>query len=204
MEVGALVAGFLTGLSLIVAIGAQNAYVLRMGLSRSHVTLIVTICATSDVVLIAVGVGGLGSVIRSAPTILDIFRWVGVGYLVCFAFTSFRRALHPGALVPSGAPGVSTTSVVSTTLALTFLNPHVYLDTVLLLGSIGNQYGHLRWVFAFGAGVASLVWFSSLGFGARFASRFMARPGTWRVLDIVIGVIMTLVAIKLATTHLST
>ena len=200
---GALVAGFLTGLSLIIAIGAQNAYVLRMGLSHSYVALIVGLCAASDVVLIAVGIGGLGSVIRSAPAVLQIFRWVGVAYLSYFAFTSFRRALHPGVLVPTETNSVSRASVVSATLALTFLNPHVYLDTVLLLGSIGNQYGHLRWYFALGAAIASVAWFSSLGFGARLASRFMSRSTTWRVLDIVIGVIMALVALKLATTRLT-
>ena len=202
-NMGALVAGFFTGLSLIVAIGAQNAYVLRMGLSRSHVVLIVAICATSDVALIALGVGGVGGVIRSAPVALEIFRWVGVSYLVYFALASFQRARHPGALVASEPSPASRTSVVITTLALTFLNPHVYLDTVLLLGSISNQYGHLRWLFALGAGTSSLLWFSGLGFAARLASRLMSRPRTWRVLDVVIGVIMTLVAAKLAFTHLS-
>lgn len=201
---GALVAGFLTGLSLIIAIGAQNAYVLRMGLARHHVVPIVAICTLSDVALIAVGVGGLGGVIRSAPTALQVFRWVGVAYLTYFALASFRRAAHPGALDADVSPRVTRSSVVSTTLALTFLNPHVYLDTVLLLGSIASQYGHRRWSFALGAALASAAWFSSLGFGARLASRFMSRSATWRVLDIIIGVIMTLVAVKLAFTHLST
>jgi L-lysine exporter family protein LysE/ArgO len=200
--VGALVAGFLAGLSLIIAIGAQNAFVLRMGLSRSYVALIVTICALSDVTLIVLGVGGLGRVIRSAPVVLQVFRWVGVAYLSYFALTSFRRAVHPGALEPTTSRPSSRRSVVTTTLALTFLNPHVYLDTVLLLGSIANQYGHLRWSFAIGASLASLLWFSSLGFGARLASRMMSRPLTWRVLDIVIGVVMVLIALKLATTRL--
>jgi L-lysine exporter family protein LysE/ArgO len=202
--VGAFVAGFLTGLSLIIAIGAQNAYVLRMGLARRHVVPIVAICTLSDVALIAGGVGGLGGVIRSAPTALQVFRWVGVAYLAYFALTSFRRATHPGALDANEPLSVTRSSVVSTTLALTFLNPHVYLDTVLLLGSIANQYGHHRWSFALGAALASAAWFSSLGFGARLASRFMSRSVTWKVLDIVIGVIMTAVAIKLAFTHLTT
>lgn len=200
---GALVAGFLTGLSLIVAIGAQNAYVLRMGLSRSYVALIVGICAASDIGLIALGIGGLGGVIRSVPVVLQVFRWVGVSYLVYFALASFRKALHPGALVPSESSQVSRTTVVTTTLALTFLNPHVYLDTVLLLGSIANQYGHLRWSFGLGAATSSVIWFTGLGFGARLASPLMSRPSTWRVLDIVIGVVMTLVAVKLATTYLA-
>lgn len=200
---GALLAGVVTGLSLIIAIGAQNAYVLRMGLTRRYVLLIVVICTVSDAALIAAGVGGLGGIIRSAPTALEVFRWVGVAYLAYFALTSFRRGAHPGVLVASDAPRTTRTSAVSTTLALTFLNPHVYLDTVLLLGSIANQYGRHRWHFALGAALASAVWFSSLGFGARLASPFMSRTATWRVLDIVIGVIMVFVAVKLAVTHLS-
>jgi L-lysine exporter family protein LysE/ArgO len=201
--VSALVAGFLAGLSLIIAIGAQNAFVLRMGLSRNYVALIVSICAVSDVALIALGIGGLGGVIRSVPVVLQVFRWVGVTYLTYFAVNSFRHAMHPGTLEPAESRPLSRRSVVRTTLALTFLNPHVYLDTVLLLGSIANQYGHLRWVFAIGASAASLLWFSSLGFGARLASRLMSRPITWRVLDSVIGVVMLLIALKLAATRLS-
>ncbi|HEY5120156.1 MAG TPA: LysE/ArgO family amino acid transporter [Acidimicrobiales bacterium] len=188
---------------MIIAIGAQNAFVLRMGLSRTYVALIVSICALSDVALIALGIGGLGGVIRSVPVVLQVFRWVGVAYLTYFSVSSFRRAVHPGTLEPTESSPLSRRSVVRTTLALTFLNPHVYLDTVLLLGSIANQYGHLRWIFAIGASAASLLWFSSLGFGARLASRFMSRPTTWRVLDSVIGVVMVLIALKLATTRLS-
>jgi L-lysine exporter family protein LysE/ArgO len=200
--VGATLAGLLTGLSLIVAIGAQNAYVLRMGLSRQYVTLVVAICAVSDVVLIVLGVAGVDSVIRSAPAALQILRWIGVVYLSLFAFRSFWRALHPGALLPSEADKPTVGAVVSTTLAFTFLNPHVYLDTVLLLGTIGNQYGHARWFFALGASLSSLAWFAGLGYGARFASRLMSRPGTWRALDCAIGVVMLAVAIKLSVTPL--
>jgi L-lysine exporter family protein LysE/ArgO len=200
--VGATLAGLLTGLSLIVAIGAQNAYVLRMGLSRHHVTLIVTICAVSDIVLIVLGVAGIGSIIRSAPVALQILRWVGVVYLSLFALRSFWRAFHAGVLLPSEAGKPTTRAVVATTLAFTFLNPHVYLDTVLLLGTIGNQYGHDRWLFATGASMSSFVWFVVLGFGARFASRLMARPGTWRALDCAIGVVMLFIAFKLTVTTL--
>src|ERR1035441_10529583 len=250
MPMGALLAGLLTGLSLIVAIGAQNAYVLRMGLSRHHISLIVAICAASDIVLIILGIAGIGSIIRSEPSALHVLRWVGVVYLSLFALRSFWRALRPGVLLPSEAlkptrrAVVSTTlaftflnphvyldtvlllgsignqyghqrwlfrsealkptmrAVVSTTLALTFLNPHVYLDTVLLLGSIGNQYGHQRWLFAIGASMSSLAWFSGLGYGARFASRLMSRPFTWRALDCVIGVVMLLIALRLTVTPL--
>ena len=193
---GAILAGLLTGLSLIIAIGAQNAYVLRMGLSRQHVGLIVAICAASDIVLIILGIAGIGSVIRSAPSALQVLRWVGVVYLSLFALRSFWRALRPEVLLPSEAQRPTTKAVVSTTLAFTFLNPHVYLDTVLLLGSIGNQYGHGRWLFALGASMSSLVWFSGLGYGARFASRLMSRPMTWRALDCSIGVVMLLIALK--------
>jgi len=198
----ALVAGLVTGLSLIIAIGAQNAYVLRMGLSRQSVGLIVSLCALSDVVLIVLGIAGIGSIVRSAPVALECLRWIGVGYLSLFALRSFRKALRHEVLVASQAQTLATKAVVSTTAAFTFLNPHVYLDTVLLLGSVGNQYGHERWFFALGASVGSLVWFAGLGYGARFASRLMARPFTWRVLDCAIGVVMLLVALKLSVTAL--
>jgi L-lysine exporter family protein LysE/ArgO len=202
--VGATLAGLLTGLSLIVAIGAQNAYVLRMGLTRHYVTLIVAICAVSDIVLIVLGIAGVGTVIRSAPVALQILRWVGVVYLTVFALQSFWRAFHAGALLPSDAVKPTPKAVVATTLAFTFLNPHVYLDTVLLLGTIGNQYGHGRWFFALGASASSLLWFASLGYGARYASRLMSRPVTWRVLDCAIGVVMLLIALKLIVTPLPT
>jgi L-lysine exporter family protein LysE/ArgO len=199
---GALLAGLLTGLSLIVAIGAQNAYVLRMGLSRHHITLIVAICAVSDIVLITLGIAGIGSIIRSEPSALQILRWVGVVYLSLFALRSFWRALRSEVLLPSEAKKPTRRTVVSTTLAFTFLNPHVYLDTVLLLGSIGNQYGHERWLFALGASISSVAWFSGLGYGARFASHLMSRPVTWRALDVAIGVVMVLIALRLTLTPL--
>ena len=199
----AALAGFLTGLSLIVAIGAQNAYLLRLGLTRQFIGLAVTICAISDVTLILLGIGGIGSVIRSAPKTLEVLKWVGVVYLLGYGIHSFWRARRPAALLPADAERPSRRSVVLTTLAFTFLNPHVYLDTVLLLGSIGNQYGAGRWRFALGACVASISWFSGLGFGARSASRFMSRPATWRILDVVIGVVMLLVAFSIATTNVA-
>ena len=164
------IAGFLTGLSLIVAIGAQNAYVLRLGLARHHVGLAVALCAISDVVLIFAGVAGIGGVIRSFPSVLNVLKWVGVTYLVGYALRSFWRARRPEVLLPSDVARPSARAVAVTTLAFTLLNPHVYLDTVLLLGSIGNQYGTGRWVFAAGASVASIMWFSGLGFGPCSAS----------------------------------
>jgi len=198
-----LLAGFLMGLSLIVAIGAQNAYVLRMGLARTHTITVVAICAISDVALIGLGVGGLGRVFLAWPPLLTIFKWVGVAYLGYFALASLRRALRRNSLESSGAGVSNRARVVLTTLSLTFLNPHVYLDTVLLLGTIGNQYADQGWWFALGACMASLLWFSSLGFGAKFASGLMAKPLTWRVLDSSIALVMLGTAIKLATLHLS-
>jgi L-lysine exporter family protein LysE/ArgO len=199
----ALIAGFLTGLSLIVAIGAQNAYVLRMGLSKHHVTVVVVICTVSDITLILSGIGGIGGIVKSAPSSLQILRWVGVVYLSYFAIRSFLKAAKPGSLSPSDADKPSLRVAVATTLAFTFLNPHVYIDTVLLIGSIGNQYGHSRWIFATGAGASSVLWFSTIGFGARYASRFMAKPITWRILDSIIGVVIVLVALKLVFTPIA-
>ena len=199
----AALAGLLTGLSLIVAIGAQNAYLLRLGLSRQHVGVAVAICASSDVVLILLGIGGIGRVSRSFPGVLEVLRWVGVAYLVGYSLYSFWRASRRDVLLPSDAPRSSRGVIASTTLAFTFLNPHVYLDTVLLLGSIGNQYGGDRWLFAVGACIGSIAWFVGLGYGARALAPLMSRPGTWRVLDLLIGVVMLAVALDIATTHVA-
>ena len=196
-------AGLLTGLSLIVAIGAQNAYLLRLGLTRQHVGVAVTICAASDVVLILLGVGGIGRVTRTVPEVLDVLKWVGVAYLVGYSLHSFWRASRREVLLPSEAGRSSRKTVASTTLAFTFLNPHVYLDTVLLLGSIGNQYGGSRWLFAAGACTGSIAWFTGLGYGARAIAPLMSRPATWRVLDLLIGTVMLGVAFSVATTHVA-
>ena len=195
-------AGFVAGLSLIVAIGAQNAYVLRLGLTRNHVGLAVAICASADVVLIVLGVAGIGAVVRAHPDVLTVVRWVGVVYLLGYAVHSFWRARRPEVLLPADEPPRSRTVVAGAVLAFTFLNPHVYLDTVLLLGSLGNQYGDDRWWFALGAGLASTTWFTTLGYGASAAARLMARPITWRILDIAIGLVMVVIALKLATSDL--
>ncbi|NHN55559.1 amino acid transporter [Calidifontibacter sp. DB0510] len=186
----------LTGLGLIVAIGAQNAYVLRQGIARQHIGTVVAICALSDALLIVLGVAGVGALIADHPTALTVCKWLGAAYLVWFAIKSFRAARHPQALRESAAPARG--GVILTTLALTYLNPHVYLDTVLMLGNIANQHGAVgRWWFAGGAAFGSLVWFSGLGFGARGLAPLMHRPSTWRVLDILIGCTMLLVAVLL-------
>jgi L-lysine exporter family protein LysE/ArgO len=190
-------AGFLTGLSLIVAIGAQNAYVLRLGLARNHVGVAVAICAGADALLIAIGVGGLGAIVQAHGDVLTAIALIGGAYLLWFAFRSFRSALHPEVLLPSQQEPQAVAAVAVAVLGLTFLNPHVYLDTILLVGTIGASFGADRWWFALGAAVASLVWFSGLGFGARLLSPLMARPITWRVLDAAIGVVMLTIAIVL-------
>lgn len=194
----AVIPGFLAGLSLIIAIGAQNAFVLRQGLTRKHVALVVLICAASDVALIALGIAGLGAIINSLPWLLEVIRWFGVAYLAYFAFTAAKSAFKSQTLDASGTPSATRGKVAATALALTFLNPHVYLDTVILLGSIGNQFANDRWFFGLGAMVSSVVWFTGLGFGARAASKFMSKPVFWRVLDSIIAVVMVSIAITLA------
>lgn len=192
-----VLAGLLTGLSLIMAIGAQNAFVLRQGIRREHVAVVVAICALSDAVLIIAGTLGIGVLVTTFPIVLDVLKWGGVAYLLWFAFTSFRSAWRAEGL-KEAAPR-SAGSVIATTLALTFLNPHVYLDTVIMLGNLANQYGPDRWLFAGGAAAGSLLWFTSLGFGARALARPLAKASVWRAIDIAIGVIMIAIAIRLAT-----
>lgn len=194
----AFLPGLLTGLSLIVAIGAQNAFVIRQGLTRSHVLLVVAICALADLTLIWIGVAGLGALITSLPWLLEVIRWFGVAYLSWFGFRSARAAFKNESLDAAGAAEQSATKVAATALALTFLNPHVYLDTVILLGSIGNQFGPDKWFFATGASVASILWFTTVGYGAKAASRLMSKPVFWRILDSVIAVIMFGIALTLA------
>lgn len=190
-------AGFVTGLSLIVAIGAQNAYVLRLGLTRHHVGLAVAICAGADAVLIAAGVGGLGVLVQAHGDVLTAIALVGAAYLLWFAARSLRRALRPDVLLPSQQPPQAARTVALALLGLTFLNPHVYLDTVLLIGTIGASFGERRWWFALGAALASVVWFVGLGYGARLLSPLMARAVTWRALDAAIAVVMLVIAVAL-------
>lgn len=194
----AIVPGFLAGLSLIIAIGAQNAFVIRQGLTKNFVLLTVLICAFSDALLIALGASGLGALIKSNKDVLEIVRWFGVIYLLWFAFKSARSAFRKATLNSAGDASADKKSVILTVLALTFLNPHVYLDTVILLGSISNQFGSDKWFFVLGATVASFIWFTAIGFGAKSASRFMARPIFWKILDSIIAAIMLSIAAFLA------
>lgn len=198
----ALVTGLLTGLSLIVAIGAQNAFVLRQGLVREHVAVVVAICAVADALLIVAGVAGIGTIVEEAPTAIEVVRWLGVGFLTWYGVSSLLRARHAGSLAadesPAG-PSLSRRAAVVRVTALTFLNPHVYLDTVLLLGSLAAHHGPSgRWWFAAGAAVASLAWFTGLGYGARLLSPLLAKPRAWQVLDVLIGLTMLAIAVSLA------
>ncbi|HEV7175241.1 MAG TPA: LysE/ArgO family amino acid transporter [Solirubrobacteraceae bacterium] len=204
MPVAALLATLLTGFgagaSLIVAIGAQNAYVLRQGLRREHVLTIVLICIVSDGVLIAAGVAGIGAVIKAAPLALVIVRWAGFAFLLLYALFAAQRALRPERMDASnGAPRTTTAwAAAAACLALTWLNPHVYLDTILLLGSLSASHGDPgRWIFGAGATLASIVWFGMLGYGARYLAPVFARPIAWRILDAGIAVLMVVLAILL-------
>jgi len=187
------------GLSLIVSIGAQNAFVLRQGLRREHVVACVAICAVSDVLLILVGVAGFGSLIAGTPWVLQVARFGGAAFLAAFGLMALRRAARPSALTAADAPversAAGRTGVVLTLLGLTWLNPQVYLETIVLLGSVaaaqGEQHGPAaRWYFGGGAMVASVLWFSALGAGARLLRPLFARPSAWRVLDGAVAAMM--------------
>jgi len=199
----AAVTGFLTGLSLIVAIGAQNAYVLRQGILRSHIGAVVLVCAVSDLALIAAGVSGVGVVASHAGAMLDVVRWFGVAFLVWYAVGALRRARTGDALfaAEAGAPAESRRVVLGRAVALTWLNPHVYLDTVLLVGSIAATHDDVsggRWWFGAGAGLASVVWFNGLGFGATRLAPVLARPRAWQWVEVFLAATMLLVAARLA------
>jgi len=190
--------GFFTGLSLIIAIGAQNAFVIRQGLAKSHVALVVFISAISDALLIFLGTGGLGTLIQAQPSLLEFIRWFGVTYLTWFGIKSLRSVFRQQSLTSGTGTSSSRGTVILSVLGFTFLNPHVYLDTVVLVGSIANQFESDRWYFALGASVGSVLWFSVIGFGARAASRYMSRPIFWKILDLVIALVMFSVAFFLA------
>ena len=187
----AALAGLGFGLSLIVAIGAQNAYVLRQGLRKEHVFVIVAICALSDAALIAVGVAGLGAIIQQLEWLLLLIEVIGGVFLCTYGVMAAKRAWKPEVLnTDTGGKAVSLKVAAGTALALTYLNPHVYLDTVLLLGSVAGTYEANRWWFAAGAILGSIIWFSTLGFGARLLDPVFKKPSAWRVLDAIIAVVM--------------
>jgi L-lysine exporter family protein LysE/ArgO len=194
----AAISGFLLGASLIVAIGAQNAFILRQGLLRQHVFIACLICAFSDAILIAAGVAGLGTLISRSPVLIIVVTIGGALFLFAYAFLAFRRSMHAEALYAAKKGEGSLKAAIAACLACTFLNPHVYLDTVVLLGSISAGFeGAARMAFGAGAALASFVWFFGLGYGARLLQPVFARPAAWRVLDIMIGVVMAAIGLGL-------
>lgn len=198
-DLTAAVEGFLLGFGLIVAIGAQNAFVLRQGLMRRHVFVVAAICAASDAILIVAGVAGLGRLVQSSPELLTVVTLAGAAFVFLYGAIAFRRALHPGRLLATAAEEAGLAATVAAGLAFTFLNPHVYLDTVVLIGAVSARYdfGGAA-AFAAGAMIASVVWFFGLGYGARLLTPVFARPAAWRVLDILIGIVMWAIAARLA------
>jgi L-lysine exporter family protein LysE/ArgO len=217
----AVLAGLGTGLGLIVAIGAQNAYLLRLSVTatRRTVAAAVAICAGSDAVLIVAGVLGVGVVVQHVPAALVVARFVGAAFLLAYGVVAARRAIRPGGGTlhvadPSPAPhasgGTGTTAVLEAPVAVgtrrallvmvafTWANPHVYLDTLVFLGSVGNQQGaDLRWWWVLGAVAASCLWFSAIGFGGRLLRPLLSQPSTWRVLDALIALVMVAFGVKL-------
>ena len=191
--------GFLLGLSLIVAIGAQNAFILERGLVRSHVFVLCLVCALADALLIAAGVAGLGTLIATRPSLIFVVTIGGALFLATYAAIALRRALKPDAMVVRGRREMSLKAALATVMALTFLNPHVYLDTVVLVGSLSARYPEKLQRVAYGGGAmaASFVWFFALGYGARLLAPLFARPAAWRILDAVIAAVMAALSLSL-------
>lgn len=199
MFLAAAMAGFLSGAGLIIAIGAQNAFVLRQGLKRQNVGLVVATCSVGDIVLIVAGVAGIGALVGAFPGLLQVLRFGGAAFLGAYGLMAAQRAWRgSGALRVDGNESGRWQKVLLTCLAFTFLNPHVYLDTMVLLGSLSTRYPDmLRWAFALGACVASIAWFSMLGFGARLLQPVFRKPLAWRALDATIAVFMLLLCMLL-------
>ncbi len=194
----AFLPGLLTGLSLIIAIGAQNAFVIRQGLTRKYILLTVLVCMVSDWILIASGVAGLGALIVRLGWILEALRWFGVAYLLWFAYGSVRSAFKNDSMKISDEKSGNSRQVFLAAMAITWLNPHVYLDTVILNGSIANTFGANAWFFGFGAMAASTIWFFGLGYASKAAAGIMSKPSFWKVLDLVIAAVMVTIAGLLA------
>ncbi|EEE38513.1 lysine exporter protein (lyse/ygga) [Rhodobacteraceae bacterium KLH11] len=192
-----MIAGFALGFSLILAIGAQNAFVLRQGLRREHVFALCLTCAVSDAILIGAGVAGFGTLAQAVPQFETVMRYGGAVFLTWYGLRSFRSAWQGGAVMEiDGGQRTSLRAALLTVMAFTWLNPHVYLDTVVLIGSISAQYAD-RLAFAIGAMTSSFVFFFSLGYGARILSPVFTRPSAWQILDVVIGAVMLMIALKL-------
>lgn len=194
----ALLPGFFLSLSLIVAIGAQNAFVLRQGIRRAHLGPVVATCILSEALLISAGVFGFGALVEAMPSFEQVARWGGAAFLLAYGAFSLKNAFTGNeALHASGPAQQSRKQAVLTCLALTFLNPHVYLDTVVLLGAVATNYGENRWWFAAGALSASTVFFLSLGYGAARLQPLFVRPTAWRVLDAAVACLMWSIALAL-------
>ena len=189
--------GFFLSISLILAIGAQNAFVLRQGLRRAHVFWVCLTCAMSDAILIAAGVAGFGALGQAVPWFEPVMRYGGAAFLLWYGWLNARAAWRGGAVLSvEGSDSQSLRQAILTVLALTWLNPHVYLDTVVLIGSISSQYDN-RLMFGLGATTASFVFFFTLGYGARLLAPLFARPRAWQVLDAIIALTMWAIALKL-------
>lgn len=192
------VAGFSLGLSLILAIGAQNAFVLKQGLKQNHVFLVCSICALSDAILISLGVSGFGAMVKQYLMIETVARYAGATFLVIYAILSFKSALSENhALKASNTAPHSVGKITAMCLAFTWLNPHVYLDTVVLLGSISTQYGENQHIFGGGAVLASFVFFFSLGYGARLLKPIFENPKAWKIFESLIGFLLLWIAAML-------
>jgi L-lysine exporter family protein LysE/ArgO len=190
--------GFIASFTLIAAIGAQNAFVLRQGIRREHVLPVVALCTVSDMVLISAGIAGVGALISAHPSALNIAKFGGALFLLGYGLLAARRAWRPSSLSPSEKAPARLIEVLVTCAALTFLNPHVYLDTVVLLGALANEHRDERWLFGVGAVTASAVWFVGLGLGARRLAGLFASPLTWRILDALIAVMMIGLGVSLS------
>lgn len=195
----AYLAGLGAGAGLIIAIGAQNAFVLRQGLQRHFIGSVVAVCILADVGLIALGVAGMGLAVKQHPSLLEWLRYVGAAFLAIYGLLALRRAWQgESGLQPGGNGASSRGRIVLACLAFTLLNPHVYLDTVVLLGSLSTHYeGNARWLFAAGASTASVLWFLALGYGARLLLPVFRSPLAWRVFDVAIAVFMLTLAVVL-------
>jgi len=198
MSASVMLAGFLLGISLILAIGAQNAFVLKQGLKRQHVFVVCLICALSDAILISAGVAGFGAIVKQFPLIEQVSRYAGAAFLLVYSLLSFKTAFTTEhSMKAEGKEVGSVLTAIVTCLAFTWLNPHVYLDTLVLLGSISTQYEGQQLSFAMGAILGSFVFFFSLGYGARLLIPVFKNPKAWKVLEFLIGFVMLALAISL-------
>ena len=194
----ASIEGFLLGAGLIIAIGAQNAFILRQGLLGSHIFILCSICAISDALLIAIGVAGVGTLIEQNDQLLKAVAYAGAAFLLTYALIAARNAIKPKPMKTQFDQALALGPAIATVLAFTFLNPHVYLDTVVLIGSISAQHiGSDRLAFGLGAMLASFVWFFALGYGARWLAPLFAKSIAWQILDSIIALVMTALALSL-------